>query len=434
MSNLAFMGLRGTADWVADQRPKSWREALLYLYPNGDMPLTALTSKMASEALTDPEFYWWTKTLSSGKGAITGVFDGPGLTNVYDKSISAAAAGDTVIAQMSADDAKQFKVGHIAAFRTDTDSTGDVVGKVTLVTINGASSYITLKMLEADDNSVVALTGGIEDATELMIIGSAHEEGADRPTSVSFDPTKIYNLTQIFRNSLALTRTARQTKLRTYEQYKEAKREALEQHGIEMEKAFIWGIRTENTGAVKGKPERTTAGLISMLREHAPSNVLDFRTVHSGQTWLQQGENFLDNSLEQIFRYGSREKLVLCGSGALLGIQKIAKATGQVQLTPKTTAWGLAITEWITPFGTVKFVTHPLFSHNATDRNTMLLIEPQRIKYRYIQDTTFKDDDSDKKSTGTGRDGTEEEYLTECGIEYHFPQTGGILYGVGLNG
>ena len=52
----AFLGMRGTGDWVADQRPKDFRELILYLYPNGKMPLTGIMSKQRSEATTDPEF------------------------------------------------------------------------------------------------------------------------------------------------------------------------------------------------------------------------------------------------------------------------------------------------------------------------------------------------------------------------------------------
>jgi hypothetical protein len=52
----AFLGMRGTGDWATDERPKSWREAILMLYPNGDAPLTAILSKMGEEKVTDPEF------------------------------------------------------------------------------------------------------------------------------------------------------------------------------------------------------------------------------------------------------------------------------------------------------------------------------------------------------------------------------------------
>ena len=53
---MAFLGMRGTGDWVADQRPKSWREFILYEYPNGSAPLTAITAKLKSEQIDDPEF------------------------------------------------------------------------------------------------------------------------------------------------------------------------------------------------------------------------------------------------------------------------------------------------------------------------------------------------------------------------------------------
>ena len=52
---MPFLGMRGTGDWATDQRPKSWREGILYLYPNGQAPLTAIMSKLRSERCDDPE-------------------------------------------------------------------------------------------------------------------------------------------------------------------------------------------------------------------------------------------------------------------------------------------------------------------------------------------------------------------------------------------
>lgn len=50
-----FLGMRGNDDWVADQRPKNWREQILYLYPNGQAPLTAILSMLSSEKVDDPQ-------------------------------------------------------------------------------------------------------------------------------------------------------------------------------------------------------------------------------------------------------------------------------------------------------------------------------------------------------------------------------------------
>jgi hypothetical protein len=52
-----FLGMRGTGDWATDQRPMSWRQNILYLYPNGMTPLTAILSMMGSKKVTDGCLY-----------------------------------------------------------------------------------------------------------------------------------------------------------------------------------------------------------------------------------------------------------------------------------------------------------------------------------------------------------------------------------------
>ena len=37
---MAFLGMRGTGDWVTEERPKSWREMILFLYPQSVGSLT----------------------------------------------------------------------------------------------------------------------------------------------------------------------------------------------------------------------------------------------------------------------------------------------------------------------------------------------------------------------------------------------------------
>ena len=46
---MAILGLRGTGDWGTDERPKNFRESILWMEPNGNAPLTALLSKARSE-------------------------------------------------------------------------------------------------------------------------------------------------------------------------------------------------------------------------------------------------------------------------------------------------------------------------------------------------------------------------------------------------
>jgi hypothetical protein len=79
--------------------------------------------------------------------------------------------------------------------------------------------------------------------------------------------------------------------------------------------------------------------------------------------------------------------------------------------------------------------THPLFSYDATTRNMMVIIEPKELDYRYIDDTSFYGENSSKSHPeGYGQrriDGTNEEWLTECGLEFGLPQKCAVLNGFG---
>lgn len=425
----AFLGMRGTGDWVTDERPKNWRQGILYLYPNGAAPLTGLLSKMPEQRVDDPEFNWWTKTLAAQGGAISGVFTNTALSTAY---VSGGVAGNILYVRLAEELADEFREGHQALLRDADHLDVDVNVKVTAVTKAGASSYLTVKLLENDDNGA---TTDLSNADTVLIIGNINAEGAPIPDAIAYDPVKWFNYTQIFRSPLEITRTARRTRLRTEDAYREAKRESLEYHSIEMEKAFLFGIKSENVGA-NGKPERTTMGLIPAIKEAAPQNVNDFslNLTYTGDTWLQSGEEWFDNMLELIFRYGDTQKMAFVGSGALLGINRLAKQGGQIQITPMTTSYGLKVGHWITPFGDIYLKTHPLFSFDATTRNAMVIFEPAKLKYRFIDDTAFMSMPEKNVSPSHERlDGTKEEWLTECGLEYHHPISFGFLSGLNQN-
>lgn len=421
---MAFLGMRGNGDWTdSDMRPKNWREGVLWLYPNGDAPLTALLSKMSEQKVDDPQFYWWTQSLPTQRATLTGKYTDAALSSAYTSS---GSSGDTLYLKMSEADSGHFRAGHQVLIRYSSDYTVDVNAKVTSVVANGSSSYVAAKLLEDDDNSD---SYDISDADTLLVIGSINSEGAAMPEAIAYDPTKYYNYTQIFRTPLSITRTARLTRLRTGDAYKKAKREALQIHSIEMEKAFLWSIATEGTGS-NGKPERTMDGLIPFIRNNS-GIVSDFttQTDWTNTTWLADGEEWLDYELEQIFRYGSDERMCYCGSGVILAINKLVKEYGNYTISPKTVSYGIRVMEWVTPFGVVHLKRHPLFSYETTNRYSALIFEPKNLTYRYLTDTTFYDD-PDKKNTGRGRiDGTDEEYLTECSLEMHHPSTCGYLNG-----
>jgi hypothetical protein len=94
-------------------------------------------------------------------------------------------------------------------------------------------------------------------------------------------------------------------------------------------------------------------------------------------------------------------------------------------------SYGLKIVEWTTPFGTVYLKVHPLFSRFGPDRRSMVVMEPDRLRFRYVDDTFFKESSSERENTNDSKDATEEEFLTEGGLEYEHVETMGYFTNLG---
>jgi len=383
----AFLGLQGTGKFTADERPKNWREMILLLFPNGEAPLTALLSKLRSQGTDDPEYNWWEKRLPLQRMQVTGA-----QTNV-----------DTAIEVVSG--AKDAVLGTILR----NERTGEHV----LVTADPAVD--TALTVQRGFGTVAA--AAMNDLDYMTVVGNAHAEGSSIPTAKTYSPTKLNNFTQIFRMPLSMTRTARKTRLRwdNTGPYRESKREALSLHSIEMEKAFIFGQKIEITGA-NGQPERTTGGILSFLTSNVGGNFNVAGDI---------SEDELDALMEEVFRYGSTEKLALCGSTFARALTTLGKRNATINLVPTDQSYGLKVVEYVSAFGTLMIKMHPLFNQHPEWRKNALVLDVDNLVYRYIDDTMFV-----RNRQNPGDDLSKDEFLTECGLEVHMQETHAYITGV----
>ena len=192
-----------------DQRPKSWRDTMYRSFPNGQLALTALTSKMKKEKVDDYEFKWWVKELQLQRATITGWYTDVGLGSAY--AATTAAAGTVLYVKMAAADVAHFKITDGAVARHATDRRYDCVGKVVAREANGDSSYVGLKLLQADPGATYSL----KDTTVLLAMGTINPQGGEITAGITYDPAKRTNYTEIFREPFASTRTAKLTRYRT---------------------------------------------------------------------------------------------------------------------------------------------------------------------------------------------------------------------------
>lgn len=401
---MAIQGLRTTSNFATDQRPKNWREGILMLDPNGSTPLVGLTSAMKKRSTDDPEYNWWEKPTGNRRLKLA-------------SSASALTSSNTAVNLFAGESGLQLKEGDLLyveetgeIIRIAADPTSDTA--ITVVRGMGGSTATALDTTASGKNPY------------MVVIGSMFEEGSMAPTGVNYDPTKRFNYTQIFRSTLEMTRTASKTRLRTGDAIKEAKRECLLYHGLDMERAFWLGGRSETT--INGKPARTTGGIKWLLDNYSSGvNVKDAKSDHSSGVQMQHFEEYLYS----IFQYGSTEKMAFCGNRTLLTIQQIVRRNGNYQFSGVLKEYGMDVTRFTCPFGTLVFKNHPLFNQLVGGTNTtayygmeswMFVLDMANIKYVYL-------DGSDTKYEpilqSNGMDGMQSGYLTECGLEVALPQS-----------
>lgn len=390
---MAILGLRTTGNFVADQRPKNWRETILRLYPNGSAPLTALTSAMKKRKVDDPEFYWWEKALPSRRMAL-----GANIASASAPTFTVGAG------------ALQCKAGDLIL----VENSGEIV-MVNADPTTDTSLSVTRGFSGTTAATVTYAGAGVN--PYITIIGSAFEQGSLAPTGVSFDPTKKYNYTQIFRSTLEMTRTASKTRLRTDDAVKEAKREALETLSCDLERAFFFGKKSTTT--LNGKPLYTMDGIEAFIDS---GNVVTANTA-TGCT-MEQLEEYLKN----IFAYGSSEKVGFGGNRALLTLQQIVRKNTSWQIQSGIKEFGMNVSRLICPFGELVLKTHPLFNQMTSGTTgsaayygkdaTLTVLDMAELQY-----VTFQDDDIKYQADlqDNGLDGLKAGYIGEVSIEVHHP-------------
>lgn len=384
----AFAGLRGTGDWGTDERPKNFRELILWRNPNGSAPLTAFLSKMATEKTDDPEFAWWEEELKAVRLQLNGVMNTVATTVMVVQAETSLISG-----------ALNVVAGDVLLIETSDATTAEIVR------VNGVANDTTFDVLRGQAGTAAA---AIPDTTRITKIGNVFGEGTLSPSVTSRNPTKKNNYCQIFKTAYDVTRTASQTYARTGDLVKNERKRKMFDHSVALEFAFIFGKPLETTGT-NGKPLRFTGGLRSFIT----SNVTVFATTPTELTFM--------NAVTPMFDYdagGGNERIFFCGNGFLNSLNRLAKAGMQVRCDEVVKVYGMDLQKWILPQGTLYLRTHPLFNTHGRYTNSAFGIAPSAIKYRPLMDTKFQDNIQANDS-----DEIKGQWITECGLELNHERT-----------
>ena len=374
---MPVLGLRSTEDLVDGERPLEWRLGISELYPNA-IPLCTLIYRTGKRQSSDPQINWFERSYPTRTMTVTAT-DVPG----------SGTAGDADTASVTAGEAYNVRKFHVA-INTRT------LEEILITADPTTNAAIAFKRGMGASGAVGAWQSG----DTIQVIGTAHEEGEDLPTAISYDVTKQTNYCEIFRNSTSNTRTALKTRLRTRALRQRAQREALLLHETEKEWRFMFGTPWEDTSGDEIK--RGTGGLIN----YATTHVKDFSGTVTLPTWRA--------FIYDVFADGSDEKVLLAGNVLLETLETMfdSNSTHMIDV-PGTDTFGLNMRRWVGAGGTLYIQEQKLLSKTAAFADWGFVVDLDRITYKYVDDTMWL-----PNRQGNGQDRNAGEYLTECGLEF----------------
>lgn len=352
------VGIFNTGNFATDLAKKSFSSMITRLMPNGSAPLFGLTSMLSDETAAATEHGFFTKTMIFPEVKIN---NGGGY-----------AAGATTL---TVDSTANILPGMIMRIERTGENIiiNTVPDATTIVVTRGVGTVAAAAILDNDD---------------FYQIGNAYEESSVRPSANNIIPVRVTNLTQIFRNTWAISGSAQATEVIAGESTDaENRQDCAALHATDIEKAIFFGQKSQ--GSRNGQPFRTMDGLINMIESpsfYPPSYAGATNSWVAGATtnWTQI-LGFLDPVFDQTTDpKGARERVLFVGGTAKLVINEIARINGQTQLMDGQTNFGMEFSKLTTPRGKFRVIEHPLFNTNPVWSKMAVAVDLPTFKLAYL--------------------------------------------------
>ena len=304
---------------------------------------------------------------------------------------------------------------YAAAAATIAVTTGDIWKPGDIGQNQTTGEQFIVDSVSSNTLTVTMGAGGTSDsggtAGDVLIrLGTTFAENTVSPDMLLQQTTEDYNYTQIFKTTFGIGRTANQTKMRISQgQLSRQRMLKAKEHKLDIERQFLFGKRG-GTNLTSNSPKRQTRGAIAFLRSNTGSAATLTESVFSD--WL-----------EDVFRYGSQEKILLC-SGIYItameywGKQRLRGDEGM------TTKLGMKVKRYESAHGDFIVLRHKLFEV-APYTGYALALDPASIKMAVLQRTVLQPNIQEND-----RDGIKEQYLSEVGLDMYNAAKHGIFTGV----
>lgn len=380
-------GIFNTSGFTTDLVAKSFAGMTTRLMPNGQAPLFGMTAMLPSETALQVEHGFFTKTM---------------LFPSMNLDAAVAGASDTVFTVAST-------ANLLPGMIMRAQSTGECV------IINNVLSATTVAVTRGVGTVAAA---AIADNVNFYQVGNAFEESSLRPNALQINPVRITNLTQIFRNTWALSGSAQATQVIAGEStVAENRMDCAAFHAADIEKALFFGQKSQGTR--NGQPFRTMDGLLNILSNltyYPPSYSAVNVTVAGATTNFTQLEAALDPVFNQATdpKVGN-QRVLFVGGEARKVLNNIGRVNATYQMTDSQTSYGMQFSSFKIARGSFNMIEHPLFNSNSDWSKYAVAVDLSTFRVAYLggRKTKKEEFNMDGKLVDNGIDAVGGSLLTE---------------------
>ena len=380
-------GLRGTGSFGVDERPKNFREMILWMNPNGRSPLFALMAKMKKETTDDPEFAWWEEGLDIVRSETDGEHLAGATTITLASGGNKLVPGDILQVELDVEDYSNVELLRVTAVNSDTE-------------------------IEVDRGVAGSTAATIDTGSFLQRIGSVDREGGISPETVSRNPIKLRNFTQIFKTAFQVSNTAIATRYRTGDVLANERKRKSFDHSEKIEQSLLWGKAHESV--IDGQPARYTGG----LRQFLTTNNHVYTSNPTEALFLEQLSALFDREADG----AGNERIAMCGNGFLNTMNHLARSESstRINFNGVLETYGMRLLHYTIPQGELYLHTHPLMNVHPVYRYSAFIITPPGLVWRPLRgrDTSVEENIQPKDA-----DFRKDQWLTEGGLEVHHEST-----------
>lgn len=395
-------GILNTGNMTQDLVKKSFAAMITRLMPNGSAPLFGMTAMLSTETAVATEHGFFTKTM---------------LFPQFTIGAAGQVAADTVFTVVST---ANLLAGQI--HRIDSSGENIIINNV----ISPTQVSVTRAIGSVAAANIAAAVNGYQ-------VGNAFEEGSLRPNALNINPVRITNLTQIFRNTWAITDTVRETLMIAGDtNVAESRQDCAAFHAADIEKALFFGQKSQGTR--NGQPFRTMDGLINIVSNLAyyPSYYAAANVYTAGSTTnYTQLEGFLDPLFNQATDPKvANERVLFVGGTARKVINTIGRLNGTYYIMDGQTSYGLQFSSFNISRGTFRMIEHPLFNTNPSWSKMAVGVDLSTFRVAYLGDRKTQDRpfNTDGNATDNGIDAVGGTLTTEMTCVVKNPAADGVIF------